>query len=87
MDDYLFGPQFFDKAWEVGMDDWLKALMAACVVVIAGGGYFAWYENGATNALAFADKEKTMPAVCALAEPDNSGLPAMREYCKEQGYY
>ncbi len=70
------------------MDDWLKALMAAaCVVVIAGGGYFAWNENGAANAVAFADKEKTMPAVCALAEPEDSGLTAMREYCKEQGYY
>ncbi|MBB5535998.1 hypothetical protein [Rhizobium giardinii] len=70
------------------MDDWLKALVAAaCLVVIAGGGYFAWDESGAANAVAFADKEKTMPAVCALAEPEDSGLSAMREYCKEQGYY
>lgn len=37
--------------WGCGMDGWLKALVAAaCVVVIAGGGYFAWKENGAANA-------------------------------------
>lgn len=30
------------------MDGWMKALVAtACVVVIAGGGYYAWSEHAA----------------------------------------
>ncbi len=30
------------------MDNWLKALVAcACIVVITGGGYYAWGEYGA----------------------------------------
>lgn len=70
------------------MDGWLKVLVAAaCVVVIAGGGYSAWKENGAANAVASADKDATMAAACAKAEPADSGLPAMREHCKERGYY
>ncbi|MCV9965717.1 hypothetical protein OIU34_27995 [Pararhizobium sp. BT-229] len=72
-----------------GWDGWLaKALIAAaCVVVIAGGGYYAWKENGAANAAGAADKEATMMAACAKAEPADSGLPAMREHCKAKGYY
>lgn len=34
------------------MDGWLKTLIAAaCVVVIAGGGYFAWSEYQSSKAL------------------------------------
>lgn len=70
------------------MDGWLKALVAAaCVVVIASGGYFAWKENGAANAAEAGEKEATMKAACAQAEPADSGLPAMREHCRENGYY
>lgn len=70
------------------MDGWLKVLVAAaCVVVIAGGGYFAWKENGASNAAVVAEKEATMRSACAQAEPADSGLSAMREHCKANGYY
>lgn len=70
------------------MDGLLKALIAAaCVVVIAGGGYFVWRDNVAANAAVAAKEEATMRAVCAQARPSGSGLDAMRDHCKERGYY
>lgn len=47
------------------MDGWLKALIAtACVVVIVGGGYYAWSENAESKERASARERRAAYSDC-----------------------
>lgn len=70
------------------MDGWLKALVAAaCVVVIAGGGWFAWGEFRTGTVEEDVRKEVTMKSGCRQSLlPENKGYSLLRETCLQHGY-
>ena len=84
------------------MDGWLKALAAAaCVVIIAGGAWYAWKDLAATQDAAQA-KMAIESAVNAEAERSNSEdyikcrnsllssalgeAKRLRDWCRQNGY-
>lgn len=70
------------------MDGWLKFLIAtACVVIIAGGGYFAWSEYQQKQAAKAASQERTMVNGCrATLTREGSPSKALRDHCVANGY-
>ncbi|HEV7305208.1 hypothetical protein [Ensifer sp.] len=70
------------------MDGWLKALVAAaCVVVIAGGGWFAIGEYRKSGEAEAAQKESTMRSGCRQSlSPENKDYSLLRETCLNRGY-
>lgn len=70
------------------MDGWLKFLIAAaCVVIIAGGGYFAWTEYQQKQVAEAASQERTMVNGCrATLTRLGSSAKGLRDHCVAQGY-
>lgn len=70
------------------MDGWLKALVAAaCVVVIAGGGWYALNEYRDHTTEEAAEKEATMRSGCRQSLlPENTGYAMLRDTCLKRGY-
>ncbi|KQR77577.1 hypothetical protein [Rhizobium sp. Leaf341] len=69
------------------MDGWLKALIAvACVVIIAGGAYYAIKKNTVATQRAADEKEQQVRETCALAEKNKGFAPALYQDCKDRGY-
>lgn len=70
------------------IDGWLKFLIAtACVVIIAGGGYFAWSEYQQKKTAETEAKERTMVSGCrATLTREGSPAKALRDHCVSNGY-
>lgn len=70
------------------MDGWLKFLIAtACVVIIAGGGYYAWNEYQQKVSAEESAKERTMIGGCnATLTREGSPAKALRDHCVANGY-
>ncbi|WP_376904361.1 hypothetical protein G6L26_007305 [Agrobacterium radiobacter] len=66
----------------------MKFLIAtACVVIIAGGGYFAWSEYQQKKAAEAASQERTMINGCrATLTREGSPSKALRDHCAANGY-
>lgn len=66
------------------MDGWLKALIAAaCVVMIAGGGYLGWteYLKASERSARSAEVETARTAIFNQSG-GRSGTPEARRYCE-----
>ncbi|QAZ46144.1 hypothetical protein [Mesorhizobium sp. Pch-S] len=67
------------------MDNWLKGLVAAaCVTVIAVGGFYFWQQHQQAVVAEELGKQETMRRGCLAAVDEN--LPALKQYCAEKGY-
>ncbi|WP_457299171.1 hypothetical protein [Phyllobacterium sp. P5_D12] len=67
------------------MEGWLKGLIAvACVVVIAGGGYFGFtqYQDYATRKERSERRAGAEDELFRLAQTDRSHPEKVREFCK-----
>lgn len=67
------------------MDSWLKGLIAAaCVVVIAGGGYYAWgeYQIRSAQAERSAGIERARAEIFKFADAKPHEIDKARDYCR-----
>ncbi|QIX20763.1 MULTISPECIES: hypothetical protein [Rhizobium/Agrobacterium group] len=67
------------------MDNWLKALVAcACVVIISGGGYYAYSQYAETRAhsLEQARLENVRDGLFRDAEAAKNDVEAVKKYCR-----
>ena len=66
------------------MDGWLKALIAtACVVIIAGGGYYGWLRYGqfVTESERAVNEESARKEIFSQAGSDDGDTAKVRTYC------
>lgn len=69
------------------MDGWLKALIAAaCVVIIAAGGYYSIKENADATQRVADEKERRTEEACAFAKRNKGLLPELHKDCEDRGY-
>lgn len=75
------------------MDGWLKVLVAAaCLMVIAGGGYYLAFDQSDRNAAKVADQNRAERDECRQLDEMTRGAAMTREIrdlrwaCLEKGY-